>query len=182
MILLRKYLTDMIDILSIAIIVNLSIIAIQDFLSRKISLLAIISLSCLSIGFFMTGNPTNTLLKRLFVNSILSGLILFSGTLLVKLKNKGLSFGNIIGSGDFLFLISTSPLFSFEIFLVFLNFSFLFTLISFHFYRTYTKILTRVIPLAGSIAITLCLYFGSILFLRYDPFEDLLRMIKIELC
>jgi hypothetical protein len=168
----------MISFLMIGIVINLVVIAVQDFRTRKISIISMALLISLAVWFTLMFNPFVILLERVIINSILSCLILFSGTLMVKLNKKGVPFGNIIGSGDFLFLISTSPLFSFEFFLVFLNFSFLTTLILFRLYNLCMRKFQKTIPLAGGIAFSLCVYFGSLLFLNFDLFKNLVLIIE----
>ena len=70
----------------------------------------------------------------------------------MKLRKPGLAPGNMIGTGDFLFLVSISPLFRFELFLVFLNFSLLLVLLSSLAHNFLCKKNLQTIPLAGGIS------------------------------
>lgn len=135
------------------IIAVLGIIAAQDFKSRQISILWIGGLLSILMLYALDRIPVRELFQRIFCNSLLSFFILYSGTLLVKLKKPGYSRESMIGSGDFLFLLSLSPLLSFKVFLVFLNFSFLMILCCSLLYKIINRKHLDTIPLAGGISV-----------------------------
>lgn len=96
-------------------------ITVQDFRERQVSLLGLVMLFILGLFYSCLALQWTELIRRVAFNSLFAGIIMVSGTLLVKLRRPGDSVSSFIGSGDFLFLLSISPLFAFGAFLVFLN-------------------------------------------------------------
>lgn len=142
----------------IAVLIGLMLgwISIQDFRERQISLMALLVLFGLGIFGTCLALQWRELSYRVVGNSLFAGIILVSGALLVKIRKRKDPVSSFIGSGDFLFLLSISPLFSFGSYLVFLNTSLLLVLVSYSILLIsgYAKI-SNTIPLAG--AISLCL-------------------------
>jgi len=143
----------MCNYLPFLIIPVLGIITVQDFKTRQISILWMGVLFIMVVVYALDTIPVKELFQRIIGNSLLSFFILLSGTLLVKLKNTGCHpRKSMIGAGDFLFLLSLSPLLSFSVFLVFLNFSFLLILCSTLLYKVISKKHPDTIPLAGGMS------------------------------
>jgi hypothetical protein len=78
---------------------------------------------------------------------------LVSGTLLVKLRRPKEAMTTFVGTGDFLFLLAISPMFSFEAYLVFLNTSIILILLVYGFYlfSNQSRSIFQ-IPFAGALA------------------------------
>lgn len=131
-------------------------VTIQDFRERQVSLVALGVLFGLGIISTCLALPWQELPYRVMYNSVFGSIILVSGALLVKIRKPEDPVSAFIGIGDFLFLLSISPLFSFGSYLVFLNTSMILVLFS---YGCFLLIgLARsnsTVPLAG--ALSLCL-------------------------
>jgi len=143
----------------ISILGVLYLLARQDIMSRRISLLGIIVLFLLCCIYSLQTMQLELIAYRFLLNAAFSGVILVSGTLMVKVFRTQSAFKSLIGSGDYLFLFAISPLFSFESFLVFLNTSFTLVLIIFFFLKR-SKIDNKkqsTVPLAGGLALCLIL-------------------------
>ncbi len=144
-------------IIIVLIGLNLGWIVFQDFSERKVSLYALILLLALCIVHYCLAFQIKELLLRILVNSLFAGIILVSGTLLVKLRRPKDSVSSFIGTGDFLFLCAISPMFSFDAYLVFLNTSIILVLLSFGLISIISKSRQKIsIPLAG--ALSICLF------------------------
>ncbi len=136
----------------------LGTIGYQDFRTRKISLIALVCLLLISLWISSSSLSIVLLCERVILNSLLALILLVSGTLLVKFLRKPSAVKDLIGAGDFLFLISISPLFSFEFYLVFLNTSLLISLLFSGGYHLFSKSgKTLIIPLAGIMALCVLL-------------------------
>lgn len=152
--------------------IALAIIGIQDFKERKVSVMLLLIILFMSTALFIRLDSISALPRRFILNSIFTLMILVSGTLMVKLRRPKKTMSSIIGTGDLLFLISISPLFSFEAYLVFLYTSFLFIL------GVYGIILVirrnrdpLTIPLAGGQAIYLILILVVNELISFDLFS-----------
>lgn len=131
-------------------------ITVQDFRERRISLAGLVMLFILGLLFSCLALQWMELIRRIAFNSLFAGIILVSGTLLVKLRRPGDSVSSFIGSGDFLFLLSISPLFAFGAFLVFLNTSMIIVLLGYGIYLSFARNrASSTIPLAGALALCL---------------------------
>ena len=87
-----------------------------------------------------------------------------------------------IGAGDFLFLISISPLLSFESYLVFLNTSMLLVLLGYTLFNLLKKkVGSSSIPFAGSLAVCLLPVLILIEGYHFDLFSDLMNFIYTAL-
>lgn len=135
-------------------------ITVQDFRERKVSLAGLVMLFMLGLLYACLALQWVELIRRVAFNSIFACIILVSGTLLVKLRRPGDSLSSFIGSGDFLFLLSISPLFAFGAFLVFLNTSMILVLLVFGVLLLNGRAkASGTIPLAGALALCLMLFF-----------------------
>ena len=131
-------------------------ITVQDFRERQVSLAGLVMLFILGLFYSCLALQWMELIRRVAFNSLFAGIILVSGTLLVKLRRPGDSVSSFIGSGDFLFLLSISPLFAFGAFLVFLNTSMMVVLVVFGVLLASGRTNSSgTIPLAGALALCL---------------------------
>ena len=143
-------------VLVVLIGIVLGLIVVQDFRWRRISLSVLIVLFIISCIYYSVQNTPGRLPGRVIINSVFAGSLLVSGTLLVRFLRRNKSCKGLIGAGDFLFLISISPLLSFESYLVFLNTSMLLILFGYCFFILLKKKFTGLsIPFAGAMAICL---------------------------
>ncbi len=170
----RKHLTEMNWWIIVPISLMLGWITIQDFRERRISLIALAVLFGLGLLNTCLTLQCHRLPYRVIGNSLFAGVILVSGTLLVKIRKRKDPVSSFIGSGDFLFLLSISPLFSFGSYLVFLNTSIILVLLSFGILliKGRTKV-SDTIPLAGALAICLIAFVTLDQFLPVNLFEDM---------
>ena len=139
----------------IVVLISLSLgwITFQDFKEKKISFVSLFVLFALCIVYYCLAFQFRELPVRILVNSLFAGIILGSGTLLVKIRRPKDSVQSFIGAGDFLFLIAISPMFSFESYLVFLNSSIVITLLVFGVLLILKKSqASKTIPLAGALS------------------------------
>jgi hypothetical protein len=160
--------------------VALAIIVIQDFKERKVSVMLLLIILFMSTALFIRLDSASELPRRFILNSVFSLMILVSGTLMVRLRRPKKTMSSIIGTGDFLFLISISPLFSFEAYLVFLYTSFLFILAVFGIILAIRRNRDPMtIPLAGGQAIYLILILVINELISFDLFSmSFLQMIS----
>lgn len=144
-------------------------ITVQDFRERQVSLLGLVMLFILGLFYSCLALQWTELIRRVAFNSLFAGIIMVSGTLLVKLRRPGDSVSSFIGSGDFLFLLSISPLFAFGAFLVFLNTSMILVLAVFGVLLAFGRIKGGAsIPLAGALALCLIGVFLMDFFIDVD--------------
>lgn len=148
-------------------------ISLQDFLERRVSLMALLALFVLCVLNSCLASQTSELPARVAFNSLFAGLILVSGTLVVKFRRPGDAFASFIGAGDILFLIAISPMFSFGSYLVFLNTSIILILLGFGIVIL-CKWIKKVnsIPLAGALAICMIMFISVNEFTRYNVLEE----------
>lgn len=143
--------------IEISILIILLLLSVQDIRERQISVWMIIGLFIFSCAKLLLASNFSHLIKVASINSIYSGLILVSGTLLVRMKQAKTKDNSFVGSGDYLFLFAISPLFCFESYLVFLNTSFLLVLLVYAIIKALNrnKIRLETIPLAGGVGFCL---------------------------
>jgi hypothetical protein len=148
-------------------------IAVQDFRERRISLLPLALLFLLGILNTCLAPQWRELAVRVAGNSLFAGIILVSGTLLVKIGRPGDLVSSFIGLGDFLFLLSISPLFAFWSYLVFLNTSMILILLVFGLLLLSGLVRRgRSVPLAGALALSLIVFGTLDLWLDSALFEN----------
>lgn len=156
-------------LLIVLIGLNLGLIVVEDFRERRISLAGLVLLALLSAGYFCLEHPLEKLPERCLANILFIVFILVSGTLLVKIRRPEDSAASFIGTGDILFLIAISPMFSFVSYLVFLNTSIVLVLLTIAVLMMLKRFSTSdTIPLAGALALTLLLFKSAELILHID--------------
>ncbi len=160
---------------------NLGWIIYQDFKERTISLVALFVLFVLCVVYYSLALQFRELPVRIVINSLFAGVILVSGTLLVKIRRPKDSVSSFIGAGDFLFLMAISPMFSFESYLVFLNTSIVFTLVIYGILLVVGRITaSHTIPLAGALAICLIVFVSLNQMLPFNLFEEISWIYSIQ--